>query len=83
MLRSEELVLEVPQWARSRCLVVGDLFVDAVGCSPSSISWSLSDKLQSRAQDRNVVPIVGLLPGSKVALARLVYCIISVGAETF
>ncbi|XP_024382141.1 uncharacterized protein [Physcomitrium patens] len=67
MLRSEELVLEVPQWARSRCLVVGDLFVDAVGCSPSSISWSLSDKLQSRAQDRNVVPIVGLLPGSKDA----------------
>lgn len=66
MLRSQEIMLGVPQWARSRCQVVGDLFTDAVGTSPSSVSWALPDKLQSQAQDRNGVPIVGLLPGSKV-----------------
>jgi hypothetical protein len=67
MLRSQEIMLGVPQWARSHCHVVGDLFADAVGSSPSSVSWALPDELQSQAQDRSGVPIVGLLPGSKVA----------------
>lgn len=35
--------------------------MDAVGSSPSSVSWV------TQAQDRNAVPIVGLLPGSKDA----------------
>lgn len=69
MLRSQEILLGVPQWARSRCQVVGDLFVDAVGSSPSSVSWV------TQAQDRNAVPIVGLLPGSKVAPSTLT-CIV-------
>ncbi|KAG0621625.1 hypothetical protein M758_3G035400 [Ceratodon purpureus] len=67
MLRSQEIMLGVPQWARSRCQIVGDLFTDAVGSSPSSVSWALPDKLQSQGQDRYGVPIVGLLPGSKDA----------------
>lgn len=68
MLRSQEIMSGVPQWARSRCQVVGDLFADAVGSSPSSVSWALPDILQSPAQDRNDFPVVGLLPGSKVVL---------------
>ena len=71
MLRSQELMLGVPQWACSRCQVVGDLFADAVESSPSSVSWALPDKLRSQAQDRDCVPIVGLLPGSKVASCTL------------
>lgn len=65
MLRSQEILLNVPQWARSRCQVVGDLFVDAVENSPSSRVSRVSH--QSQTQHRNAaVPVVGLLPGSKV-----------------
>jgi len=69
MLRSLELLEGVPQWARSRCHVVGDLFVAAVGSSPSSVT------LQSQAHEGNAVPVVGLLPGSKVTPCTLI-CIV-------
>lgn len=71
MLRSQEIMLGVPQWARSRCQVVGDLCTDAVGTSPSSVSWALPDKLQSEGLHRYGVPIVRLLPGSKVVSCTL------------
>lgn len=58
MLRSQEILVGVPQWARSRCQVVGDLFADAVASASC---------LSPQAQDKQPVPIAGLLPGSKDA----------------
>ena len=64
-VRSEDTLLKLPHWARIRCQVVGDLFSDAVGSSPVAHSRSASTTLEEQ-----VVPVVGLLPGSKVSF----YC---------
>lgn len=61
-VRSEETLLKLPQWARIRCQVVGDLFSDAVGSSPVPLSQSTPNSLEAQ-----IVPVIGLLPGSKVS----------------
>lgn len=67
LLRSQETLLSVPQWAHQHCYVVGDLFSDAVESSSLQNSWTLSCTAPAQGQAEEIIPVVGLLPGSKVA----------------
>ena len=71
LLRSQETLLSVPQWAHQRCYIVGDLFSDAVESSSLQGSWTLSYTAPAQGQVEEIIPVVGLLPGSKVASSDL------------
>jgi hypothetical protein len=74
LLPSEDMIVKVPKWAHAQCQVVGDLFADAVATSiPGLPCWPLFSGNQSAAvTTEEPVPVVGLLPGSKVNTNRIV-----------
>ncbi len=74
LLHSEDMTFKVPKWACAQCQVVGDLFADAVTTSiPGLPCWPLFSGNQSAAvTTEEPVPVVGLLPGSKVNTNRIV-----------
>ncbi len=74
LLHSEDMIFKVPKWACAQCQVVGDLFADAVTTSiPGLPCWPLFSGNQSAAvTTEEPVPVVGLLPGSKVNTNRIV-----------
>ncbi len=74
LLHSGDMIVKVPKWDRAWCQVVGDLFADAVATSiPGLPCWPLFSGNQSAAvTTEEPVPVVGLLPGSKVKANRIV-----------
>ncbi len=74
LLHSEEMLSKVPKWARTQSQVVGDLFADAVATSiTGSPHWPPLSGNQSAAMTaEESVPVVGLLPGSKVNTSTIV-----------